>query len=208
MALAIFLSSGIRETQVIISIKQKHSDICLILDTLITCKKCKGLQGQSIFPLTILYKNIFLKLAPRSYHCHKCGRCVLKMNHHCAWLNVCIGHYNQAQYLMYLSSSLASSLLSVFTLYQGLQRSVKLKWRHFSFFYFSYHRYYEQWDEDKQHLNKEIIVISTPELWNFNFSLGLSSGLSMVLIYFLLRQVGTYLIDSRSKKSSTFLQPL
>ena len=66
------------------------------------------------------YKNIS---APRSYHCHKCGRCVLKMNHHCAWLNVCIGHYNQAQYLMYLAASLASSVLSVFTLYQGLQRS-------------------------------------------------------------------------------------
>ena len=46
------------------------------------------------------------------------------MNHHCTWLNVCIGHYNQAQYLMYLSASLACSVLSVITVYQGLQRSV------------------------------------------------------------------------------------
>lgn len=29
--------------------------------------------------------------APRSHHCRKCGRCVMKMDHHCPWLNgVCI----------------------------------------------------------------------------------------------------------------------
>lgn len=25
--------------------------------------------------------------APRSHHCRKCGRCVMKMDHHCPWLN-------------------------------------------------------------------------------------------------------------------------
>ena len=33
--------------------------------------------------------------APRSEHCARCGRCVLRRGHHCAALNVCIGQYNQ-----------------------------------------------------------------------------------------------------------------
>ena len=136
-----------------------------------------------------LVSNFLSLSAARSYHCHKCGRCVLKMNHHCAWLNVCIGHYNQSQYLMYLSSSLASALLSVITLYQGLQRSHKPS-VHFFHFVTLLFRYYGQWDEDKQYPSKDMVVISTPELWNFNFCLGLSFGLTLILTYFLIRQVG------------------
>jgi len=30
----------------------------------------------------------------RAHHCRKCGRCVLKMDHHCPWTNSCVGFYN------------------------------------------------------------------------------------------------------------------
>ena len=99
------------------------------------------------------------------------------MNHHCTWLNVCIGHYNQAQYLMYLASSLASSALSVQTLYQGINR------------------YYGQAEEEADYRRNELVVLSTPELWNLNFCLGLSFGLSTILLYFLVRQVGRQRLD-------------
>ena len=99
------------------------------------------------------------------------------MNHHCTWLNVCIGHYNQAQYLMYLAASLASSALSVQTLYQGINR------------------YYGQAEEEADYRRNELVVLSTPELWNLNFCLGLSFGLSTILLYFLVRQVGRQRLD-------------
>ena len=46
---------------------------------------------------------------PRTHHCYFCGVCVLKMDHHCPWINNCVGHKNQKYFiLMLLYISLAT----------------------------------------------------------------------------------------------------
>lgn len=39
----------------------------------------------------------------RAHHCRSCGRCVLKMDHHCPWLSGCIGYRNQKAFVLFIS---------------------------------------------------------------------------------------------------------
>lgn len=64
--------------------------------------------------------------APRSHHCRKCGRCVLKMDHHCPWINNCVGWGNHAHFTSFLFFAVvgcahASVILSC-SLYRSMYR--------------------------------------------------------------------------------------
>ncbi|TGZ72730.1 hypothetical protein CRM22_001886 [Opisthorchis felineus] len=39
---------------------------------------------------------------PRAHHCRVCNCCVRRMDHHCPWINNCVGEYNQKYFIMFL----------------------------------------------------------------------------------------------------------
>ncbi|KAI6203723.1 Palmitoyltransferase [Aphelenchoides besseyi] len=39
---------------------------------------------------------------PRAHHCRICKRCIRKMDHHCPWVNNCVGEFNQKYFLQFV----------------------------------------------------------------------------------------------------------
>ncbi len=56
----------------------------------------------------------------RCHHCSACGRCVLNMDHHCPWINNCVGFYNRKYFMLLL----VYVLLCTYTIAVAMARPV------------------------------------------------------------------------------------
>ncbi|KAF4680879.1 Palmitoyltransferase zdhhc3 [Perkinsus olseni] len=49
----------------------------------------------------------------RAHHCRECRRCVYRMDHHCVWINNCVGYKNQKLFILFLSYTVIFSITYV-----------------------------------------------------------------------------------------------
>lgn len=50
---------------------------------------------------------------PRAHHCRICQRCIRRMDHHCPWINNCVGELNQKYFIQFLFYVGVASIYSV-----------------------------------------------------------------------------------------------
>ena len=55
-----------------------------IRDLPTVCSKCKTLKPET------------------THHCRLCGHCVIRMDHHCPWVNNCVAMFNQKYFILFL----------------------------------------------------------------------------------------------------------
>lgn len=51
---------------------------------------------------------------PRAHHCRVCGECVFRMDHHCDWINNCVGSHNQKYFILFLLYTFLYSCCTLF----------------------------------------------------------------------------------------------
>ncbi|OWK63848.1 Palmitoyltransferase ZDHHC23 [Lonchura striata] len=49
----------------------------------------------------------------RAGHCRLCGRCVRRLDHHCVWINSCVGEQNHQAFILALSFFLFTSVYGI-----------------------------------------------------------------------------------------------
>ncbi|XP_067931541.1 palmitoyltransferase ZDHHC16-like [Watersipora subatra] len=76
-----------------------------------------GVPPSNVDSPVSICKSCIVPKPPRTHHCSVCKKCVLKMDHHCPWINNCVGHYNHRYFYLfcvYMSSGTIFVCISIY----------------------------------------------------------------------------------------------
>ncbi|KAM9335665.1 palmitoyltransferase ZDHHC3 [Symphorus nematophorus] len=62
---------------------------------------------------------------PRAHHCRVCQRCIRRMDHHCPWINNCVGELNQKYFIQFLFYTGMASLYSLVLVVSALRWRIR-----------------------------------------------------------------------------------
>ena len=80
------------------------------------------------------YCSTCLILKPdRAYHCKICKMCILKLDHHCPWVDNCIGLYNQKYFILFLLYSNLSLIVFIIDFYTKYEDKIFLSLVYYTF---------------------------------------------------------------------------
>lgn len=65
----------------------------------------------------------------RTHHCHVCGVCVLRMDHHCPWINNCVGFRNYKQFLLLVVYCILAAVFALLTSLPEMLECAAQLWR-------------------------------------------------------------------------------
>ncbi|XP_050294760.1 palmitoyltransferase ZDHHC3 [Anthonomus grandis grandis] len=82
-------------------------------------------EGQIVFKCT---KCCSIK-PDRAHHCSVCQRCIRKMDHHCPWVNNCVGENNQKYFVLFTFYICVISLHSLFLAINQFLMCVRHEWK-------------------------------------------------------------------------------
>lgn len=82
-------------------------------------------HGSMISEAASICKKCISPKPPRTHHCSVCDRCVLAMDHHCPWLNNCVGYFNARYFYLYMAYMVAGV---AFVIIAGLDLGYQVLW--------------------------------------------------------------------------------